>query len=307
MMLVTGATGAVGRALCLELSRRGLAFRPTSRRRRFGHLETGDLTADTDWSRALRGVDVVVHLAQVPLTPGDRKRSMAAAQLNADIAAGLAQQAARAGASRLVVVSRLTVHGSESAPGRAIRSADPLAPADDLSRGALLLEQSVRAVAEETGLALCVLRAAPLYGPDGGMLAPLIAAVREQRPLMLASVTARRSYCAVSSLAALLIDAASHSRAVGRALLAADPDPIAAPDLIREIAALVGTEARLRPLPVPLYELGLTVAGRRREALTLTRPLVADLTDTTSILGNGPALSLQDRLRAALVPAPSGP
>src|SRR6202049_2086669 len=70
-ILVTGAAGFIGRALCRGLGERG--HRPVAGLRRpvpppsaAEGLLLGDITPDRDWSRALRGVriDIVIHLAQ---------------------------------------------------------------------------------------------------------------------------------------------------------------------------------------------------------------------------------------------------
>lgn len=67
-LLVTGASGFVGRALSLEAAFRGLAVRAAN----CSHsvlsaaiecVSVGDIDDGTDWHNALTGCDVVVHLA----------------------------------------------------------------------------------------------------------------------------------------------------------------------------------------------------------------------------------------------------
>lgn len=68
-ILVTGASGFVGRALSEELQRLGhgvvAAARSTSSRipSSVRSVLTGDLCPDTDWSEALQAVDIVIHAA----------------------------------------------------------------------------------------------------------------------------------------------------------------------------------------------------------------------------------------------------
>src|SRR5215208_2659815 len=66
LVLVTGATGLVGRALCRVLPRAGYRVRRALRTRSFGGPEdvvVGDIGGETDWTSALAGVEYVVHLA----------------------------------------------------------------------------------------------------------------------------------------------------------------------------------------------------------------------------------------------------
>jgi uncharacterized protein (TIGR01777 family) len=64
IILVTGATGLVGRALCVELRRRGHVVRTLSRSR--GDFRW-DVTAGELDAGAVEGVDAVVHLAGEPV------------------------------------------------------------------------------------------------------------------------------------------------------------------------------------------------------------------------------------------------
>ncbi len=63
-ILVTGATGLVGRALCVELRRRGHTVRTLSRSR--GDVRW-DVDAGTLDAGAMEGIDAVVHLAGEPV------------------------------------------------------------------------------------------------------------------------------------------------------------------------------------------------------------------------------------------------
>ena len=68
-VLVTGANGFVGRALCVDMARRGYTVRAAVRElsRATGLpgavVKIADIGSDADWSSALAGVDAVVHLA----------------------------------------------------------------------------------------------------------------------------------------------------------------------------------------------------------------------------------------------------
>ena len=69
MILVTGATGFVGRALIDLLVERGRSVRAAMRRAGAftaagtSVVTVGDLSVQTDWSATLIGVDAVVHTA----------------------------------------------------------------------------------------------------------------------------------------------------------------------------------------------------------------------------------------------------
>ena len=70
-ILITGANGFIGRALCRRLSADGYKIRGavrgvtqmTALSSRAEEVQVGKIGSDTDWSKALNGVDTVVHLA----------------------------------------------------------------------------------------------------------------------------------------------------------------------------------------------------------------------------------------------------
>ena len=69
-VLVTGANGFIGSALCPVLLEAGILVHCAVRRANFANrqpeapiLEVGDISEATDWTAALRGIDCVVHLA----------------------------------------------------------------------------------------------------------------------------------------------------------------------------------------------------------------------------------------------------
>ena len=89
-VLVTGATGAIGRAVCRELVTHnyrvlGLAHNEAARRRLpYGVVSvSGDVRNPAAWDSAIDRADVVIHLA-VPAEIGSGKKDRAAADRDAD-------------------------------------------------------------------------------------------------------------------------------------------------------------------------------------------------------------------------------
>ncbi len=131
MDLVTGAAGHLGNLLVRELLGRGRRVRamvlPGEPLRSLEGLDLELVEADvldvSSLERAMRGIDVVYHLAGViSITRGDERRMW---QVNVDGARNVARVALRSGVRRMVHVS--SIHALAYRPGGAVDERAPLA------------------------------------------------------------------------------------------------------------------------------------------------------------------------------------
>jgi nucleoside-diphosphate-sugar epimerase len=186
-VLVTGATGFVGTALTVALRASGHDVRATSRRSGPNFLVTAPLSANTDWSAALDGVEAVVHLA------GPAHKNLPEAEIQraiADGAATLAEQAERAGVRRFIFISSIKATAARTA-GTPARESDPPRPEDAYGRAKLAAE---RAVLARAAIAPVVLRPPLVHAADAkANFALLLGMAQAPIPVPLEGVGNRRS------------------------------------------------------------------------------------------------------------------
>ena len=169
-VLVTGANGFIGRALCAHLTARGedvvAAARTLDRAQGVSCarvVAVGDVGPRTIWRPALEGVEAVVHTAALAHARASEARVFA---VNVASTRALAEAAAQAGARRFVFLSSVKVHG-ETTEGRApFCESDPLAPdpSDTYARAKADAETALADVAAARKLAVVVLRPPLVYG-----------------------------------------------------------------------------------------------------------------------------------------------
>jgi nucleoside-diphosphate-sugar epimerase len=297
MILVTGATGFVGRAVCGSLA---AAARPLRRAVREPESATadavavGDIGAATDWRRALEGVACVVHLAARTHVMRESAADPLAEyrRANVESTARLARQAAEAGVKRLVFMSSIKVNGESTK--QPYTEADQPRPEDAYGISKWETEQALAGIAAATSLEIVVLRPPLVYGPGvKGNFLRLMRLIERGVPLPLASVANRRSLVYVGNLADAVVAATAAPRAAGRTYLVADAEDVSTPALARAIARALGTRARLLPCPALLLELGAALTGRRAEAARLTGSLQVDSSAARRELGWQPRCTLE--------------
>ena len=142
-ILVTGATGFVGKALVQRLlveDKAGsvaVAVRRSGRQwpERVPPCLTGDLEPSTDWSVALAGVSTVVHCAARVHVVADTAVDpmMEFRRINVQGTLNLARQAVDAGVRRFVFVSSIGVNGAVTShrPFISEDRSNPILPTQD--------------------------------------------------------------------------------------------------------------------------------------------------------------------------------
>nr|WP_315431219.1 NAD-dependent epimerase/dehydratase family protein [uncultured Albidiferax sp.] len=310
-VLVTGATGLIGRALLAHLQTlpqfmpRAAVRRPASDRIH-ADIKTvlvADLSADTDWHAALAGIDTVVHLAARVhvLNEPAADPLLAFRQVNVAGSTRLAQMAVQAGVKRLVYMSSAKVNGEATAAGQAFSESSPLAPQGPYGISKLETEQGLLKIAQTTGLELTILRPPLVYGPGvQANFAALAAAVARGIPLPLGAMDNQRSLVSVDNLVDLITTALTHPAAANQIFMASDGEDLSTKELVQRIALAMERPARLLPVPAWMLMAGAAMLGQQGAAQRLCGNLQLDIAKARTLLGWAPPVSVDEGLRRAV-------
>ncbi len=282
-VLVTGANGFVGRALCRELLRRGRRVRAVVRRNDDPPAGcelrlVGEIGPDTEWGEALDGVDAIAHLAaRVHAMRETAKDSIAAfRRTNVEGSLRLAEAAALAGVRRFVFLSSVKALGDAS-PDGTLTEASAAKPQDPYGVSKRETEVGLAQIAKETGLEIVILRPPLVYGPGvKGNFRSLMGLVDRGLPLPLGRVANRRSLLGLGNLVDAIDRCLSQPAAAGRSYLLRDGEDLSTAELVRRLAAALGRRTTLFPVPASLLKLGADCVGRAAEARRLLDSLTVD-------------------------------
>lgn len=251
-VLVTGASGFVGRHLVSRLSHAGLGVRAAVRQPVDLPCEVamvGDMEKAVDWSMALRGVEVVVHLAgraQADTSRNSPESEAAYHRVNAEATRVLAGESVRAGVRQFVLMS--SVHAVAAESDEMIAADTRPCPVSAYGRSKLAAEAATRQAISGSGCASTILRPPAVYGPGNtANLGKLLKLAASGVPLPLASVRNRRSFVFVENLTGMILSCLGNPAAFGKIFLPSDAQDVSTPELINAIAranAAVGKDKR---------------------------------------------------------------
>ena len=308
-VLLTGASGFVGKAVLKTAQQRSLKIRPVFRSMDSakGHPEAvlvSGLDGSADWSQALKGVDVVIHAAarahimrEEALDPLAEYR-----RVNVEGTLNLARQAAAAGVRRFVFISSVKVNGEATAPGRPFIADDAPAPEDAYGLSKAEAEAQLKQVAQEMGMEVTIIRPPLIYGPGvKGNFASLISWVRRGLPLPLGGVTHnRRSLVGLDNLVDLIMVCVVHPKASNQTFLIADGEDLSTTELLRKIGKALGRPARLLWVPAGLITFVAGMLGKKTISERLVGSLQVDIHKTCELLDWKPSVAVDEGLRRAM-------
>jgi nucleoside-diphosphate-sugar epimerase len=306
-VLVTGANGFVGRALCRALAEGGDTV--TGLVRQAGGCLSGvhewvhggkDFAGvEVAWPQGLKP-DSVVHLAaRVHVLQDDVANPDAAFHAtNVEGALRVAEAAFHNGARRFVFVSSIKAVAEVDA-GRGLCEDDPPAPQDPYGRSKYAAEQALLRYGQDTGLDVVIVRPPLVYGAEvRANFLHLMDALWKGMPLPLGLVTAKRSLVYVDNLADALARCATDPRAAHQCFHISDGDDPTVAGLARSLGRHLQKPARLVPLPVSWLRLAGRLTQRSSQVERLVGSLQVDASRIRHVLGWQPPYSLEDGLAA---------
>lgn len=305
-LLLTGASGFVGRAVLDRLHKDG-RFEPVIAVRSalpdlpvtIKCVRMAVIDAASDWREAVTDCAVVVHCAARVHVMNDASADPLAEfrRVNVEGTLQLARQAAQAGVKRFVFVSSIKVNGEGTRRGAPYTADAEPAPADPYGISKMEAEQALRLLAAQTGMDVVIIRPTLVYGP--GVKANFFNMMNwlcKGIPLPFGAIHNQRSLVALDNLVDLILTCSEHPAAANETFLVSDGEDLSTAQLLRRMAAALGTPVRLMPVPVWMLESGAALLGRKALSQRLCGSLQVDIDKTQRLLGWTPPVSVDQAL-----------
>jgi nucleoside-diphosphate-sugar epimerase len=222
-VLVTGASGFLGRALFPRLHAQGARLRGFMRTAPLSfeseaetEIRLGDIADAAAVREAVRGVAAVVHLAALASVPDSLRDPAPFFRTNVAGTFNLLDACRNSGVERLVYVSSSQVYGPPR--GGAIAEDHPLEPATPYAGSKAAAEMLVRCHQRAYGLATVILRPFNIYGPGqsrAALIPTIVTQALEGGDLRLGRVDITRDLTFVADVADAIVRALASPAAVG--------------------------------------------------------------------------------------------
>ena len=226
-VLVTGASGFIGRPMVAALLRAGYTVRAVTRRpvsfpNAVEVVTIPDLRNSVDWAPILQGVDSIIHLAGRAHGPVANADFSDFDLINWIATQQLAVAANAAGVARFVYISSVRAQSGASA-AHPLREQDGPRPTNYYGRSKLAAETAIRA----SGVPFTIFRPVVIYGPNPkGNMRTLVRLAQLPLPLPIASFAGRRSLLGIDNLVSAIIFALKNPATVNETYLLADSAPM---------------------------------------------------------------------------------
>ena len=299
--LVTGGAGFIGSHLAEELVRRGHRVRvldnlSTGKRRNLEHIPgidfiEGDLADPDACTRAVQGVDYVLHQAAIPSVPRSVKDPVTSNRSNIDGSLNILVAARDAGVRRLVYAGSSSAYGdTPTLPKREDMPTSPLSP---YALQKLVAEQYCQMFTRLYGLETVTIRYFNVFGPRqdpsspySGVISLFSTALLEgRRPTIYGDGEQTRDFTYIANVVDGVLRACEAPAASGEVINVATGGRISLNTLLQTMNTLVGTDI------VPIY--AEARAGDVRDSQ-------ADISKAKALLGYEPSISLEEGLRRTL-------
>lgn len=304
MILLTGSTGFIGKALSHRLSGSGKKFITLSKKtsNNTGKGETHhslDINDDCEWGDVLLGVQTIVHAAGIAHVEITSKNKHEFIETNLTSTLKFARKAAALGVHRFIYLSTLNVNGIVS--DDFITELDSVGPADFSAELKLKVEEALMDISSKTGMEIVIVRCPLVYGADvKANFLSLLKLSNTGLPLPFGMVNNKRSMVYVENLVDFIVKCIDNPTAANQTFLISDNDDLSLSGLLQLIRKSMNKSARLIPVPIFLFKLAGLIFRKKDVVDRLVGDLQVDSSKAMSLLDWKPPYTVEQGVQSTV-------
>ncbi|HFR5658817.1 TPA: NAD-dependent epimerase/dehydratase family protein, partial [Legionella pneumophila] len=258
-ILITGATGFIGRSLVPALLSEGhdvrCAVLQLDSTLQAEQIVINNLEVHTDWTDALRNVEIVIHLAaRVHIMKEYATSSLDEyCKINSIATKNFAEQAAQNNVKRFIFLSTIKVHGEFSQNNLPFSEDCRIQPKDPYAKSKLYAEQFIQEICQNARMEFVILRPPLVYGPYvKANFLRILQLVDKKWPLPFGSIYNKRTFIYIDNLVSAISAVVSEPSAANQVYLVADDCSWSLTQLVQTLSRKMNTKLFLIPIPVQI-------------------------------------------------------
>lgn len=302
-ILITGYSGFVGNNLVMLLKDSYDLNLLGRKELKTGTVYTNNIDLTSDYSKALEGVEVVIHCAarvhimdDVASDPLNEFRAV-----NTQGTLNLAKQASQAGVKRFIFLSSIKVNGESTADKSPFTAFDITAAQDFYGISKAEAEQQLLKIGKQAGMEIVIIRPPLVYGEGvKANFASLMCLVGKGFPLPFRLISKnRRSLVSVYNLVDLIKVCIEHPKAANQVFLVSDDNDLSTAQMVALMAEVQSKANRALPVPVWCFKMAGKLFGKQDVVDRLVGSLQLDITHTKKTLNWQPPYTVEHGFKLA--------
>ncbi|HFF3082762.1 TPA: NAD-dependent epimerase/dehydratase family protein [Legionella pneumophila] len=302
-ILITGATGFIGRSLVPALLSEGhdvrCAVLQLDSTLQAEQIVINNLEVHTDWTDALRNVEIVIHLAaRVHIMKEYATSSLDEyCKINSIATKNFVEQAAQNNVKRFIFLSTIKVHGEFSQNNLPFSEDCRTQPEDPYAKSKLYAEQFIQEICQNARMEFVILRPPLVYGPYvKANFLRILQLVDKKWPLPFGSIYNKRTFIYIDNLVSAISAVVSEPSAANQVYLVADDCSWSLTQLVQTLSRKMNTKLFLIPIPVQILIFLFKLRGLKNINTRLFSSLEVSNEKIKSQLGWTPPVSSIDGL-----------
>ncbi|HAU1125350.1 TPA: NAD-dependent epimerase/dehydratase family protein [Legionella pneumophila] len=302
-ILITGATGFIGRSLVPALLSEGhdvrCAVLQLDSTLQAEQIVINNLEVHTDWTDALRNVEIVIHLAaRVHIMKEYATSSLDQyCKINSIATKNFVEQAVQNNVKRFIFLSTIKVHGEFSQNNLPFSEDCRTQPEDPYAKSKLYAEQFIQEICQNARMEFVILRPPLVYGPYvKANFLRILQLVDKKWPLPFGSIYNKRTFIYIDNLVSAISAVVSEPSAANQVYLVADDCSWSLTQLVQTLSRKMNTKLFLIPIPVQILIFLFKLCGLKNINTRLFSSLEVSNEKIKSQLGWTPPVSSIDGL-----------
>ena len=305
-ILVTCGTGFIGSHLLPILSKQNLQVTLAVRNNSSNEfnipykiVKVSEIDENTDWTKALKEVATVIHLAARAHQLNDQAINPEAEFLrtNCEGTKTLVKAAIASGVKHFIFIS--SIGAMTTLSEHTLTEESPCHPDSPYGRSKLRAEQGLIELCQNSPMTWTILRPTLVYGAGNpGNMERLMKLINTGFPLPLGSINNRKSFVYVGNLVDAMIACLDHPNAKNQTFIVSDGEDLSTTDLIRHLGKALGKSPLLLPIPAELLRLTTKLLGKADIGDRLLGSLQVDSSKIRQMLDWTPPYTVDQGLQA---------